>query len=82
MELGPGYLTWSGQGWMERGGAQRGKLRTLLGKVRDSFMEKGALELGLCRMNRSSLALPSKRGAREIRNDPENQLDISKLDCR
>lgn len=38
-------LAWFRQGCTERGGAQRGN-RMLLGKVGESFMEKGALELG------------------------------------
>lgn len=61
--------------WTERGGGQRGNL----GKVRESFMEKGALGLGLCRISRSSLAPASKCGAREIRNDPENRPEQKKL---
>lgn len=63
------------QGQTERDGPHRGNL----GKVRETFMEKEALELGLCRLSRSSLALPSKYGAREIENDPENKLEQKKL---
>lgn len=47
MELDTDNLTWFGQGWMERRAAQRGKLRVLLGKIRESFIKKEALELGV-----------------------------------
>lgn len=50
IDLDADILTWSGQGWTEGGRAQRGKLRVLLGKVRESSMGKGALELGFRRM--------------------------------
>lgn len=46
-------LTWFGWVWTEKGEVQRGKLTVLLGKVRGSFIGKGALELGHCRMHRS-----------------------------
>lgn len=62
IDLDADILTWSGQGWTGRGRAQSGKLRVLLGKVRESSMGKGASELGVLQDSRSSLALPSKHG--------------------
>lgn len=47
MELDTDNLTWFGQGWTERRAAQSGKLRVLVGKIRESFIKKEALELGV-----------------------------------